>query len=161
MRALFGSICLTAMLLITRKEFTLLCDRRSLAFLVGAGVCMGLEWMFLYEAFHQVGVGTATLFYFIGPVIVMAISPVLFKETLQPLKLVGFAVVLAAVFLGEAVLPLQALGGVLIIGGPTFCELVGRRHHTYGRYGVVTHEHSRMHRAKRTIVDWAFTPTHY
>ena len=61
--------------------------------------------MFLFEAYRQIGVSLASLAYYCGPVIVMALSPLLFKERLTRPRLLGFAAVLFGVFLvnGQAV----------------------------------------------------------
>ena len=64
-----------------------------------SGVAMGASWMFLYEGFNQLGVSVASLLYNCGPVIVMALSPLLFKERLTGVKLLGFAAVLAGIVL--------------------------------------------------------------
>ena len=55
--------------------------------------------MFLYEAYNQIGVGLASLSYYCGPVIVMMLSPVLFKEKLTVNKIISFVAVLGGVFL--------------------------------------------------------------
>ena len=47
----------------------------------------------------QIGVSLATLAYYCGPMIVMVLSPLLFRERLTLAKLMGFAVVLAGFFL--------------------------------------------------------------
>jgi len=60
---------------------------------------MGLSWMFLYEAYARVGVGVATLIYYCGPVIVMALAPALFGEKLSAPRLLGFLSVLAGMVL--------------------------------------------------------------
>lgn len=62
-------------------------------------MAMGTSWMFLYEAYAQIGVSIASLCYYCGPVIVMALSPVLFKERLTAVKVVGFMAVLAGIVL--------------------------------------------------------------
>lgn len=59
---------------------------------------MGLSWILLYEAYHQIGVSVATLAYYCGPVIVIALSPLLFKEMISKAKLLGFAAVLMGMF---------------------------------------------------------------
>ena len=51
---------------------------------------MGASWMFLYEAYQQIGVSLASLLYYCGPVIVMVLSPLIFKEKLTAPKAVGF-----------------------------------------------------------------------
>lgn len=60
---------------------------------------MGASWMFLYESYQQIGVSMASLLYYCGPVIVMILSPLIFKEKLTMPKIVGFAVVLIGVLL--------------------------------------------------------------
>ncbi|UQF78487.1 MAG: DMT family transporter [Lancefieldella parvula] len=58
-----------------------------------------------FEAYHLVGVGIATLEYYCGPVIVMALSPLLFGEKLTAKKILGFLVVVigAALIIGYGV----------------------------------------------------------
>lgn len=60
---------------------------------------MGTSWMFLYEAYRQIGVSFASLLYYCGPVIVMMLSPLLFKEPLTKHKVFGFAIVLVGILL--------------------------------------------------------------
>lgn len=55
--------------------------------------------MCLYEGYVRIGVGMASLLYYCGPVIVMALSPLLFHERLTRAKLLGFAAVFAGVLL--------------------------------------------------------------
>jgi hypothetical protein len=50
---------------------------------------MGASWMFLFEADAQIGVSIATLAYYCGPVIVMILSPFLFKEKMTAVRLFG------------------------------------------------------------------------
>ena len=71
-------------------------------FLVASGMAMGASWMFLYEAYHQLGVGVATLAYYCGPVIVMVFAPFLFKEKLTWPKILGFLIVFLGMFFVNA-----------------------------------------------------------
>jgi drug/metabolite transporter (DMT)-like permease len=75
------------------KEF-----KRDTAFIVLSGIAMGTSWMFLYEAYRQIGVSLSSLLYYCGPVIVMILTPVIFKEKLTLPKVVGFLIVLAGIF---------------------------------------------------------------
>ena len=79
---------------------------------------MGGNWLFLYEAYQQIGVGTASLLCYCGPVIVMALAPILFHEKLTLHKCLGFLVVLVGVFLinGQAAQEGKTLWG-LFCGG--------------------------------------------
>jgi drug/metabolite transporter (DMT)-like permease len=62
--------------------------------LIVSGIAMGASWMFLYEAYQQIGVGIASLAYYCGPVIVMILAPVLFREKLTWTKVAGFVAVM-------------------------------------------------------------------
>ncbi|MBF7096658.1 DMT family transporter [Alkalibacter mobilis] len=98
-RTLIGSLFLIGIFLFMRNRFTFWNKKKDLFFLVISGVAMGAGWMFLYEAYMQIGVSIASLAYYCGPVIVMVLSPFLFKEKLTRPKVIGFLVVLAGIFL--------------------------------------------------------------
>ena len=76
-----------------------------------SGAALGVAWLFLFEAYRYVGVGVASLLFYCGPVIVMALSPMLFKTRLTAQKVLGFAAVTVGAFLvvgqglGEGVSP--------------------------------------------------------
>lgn len=99
LRTFIGSLLLIAIYMLSKRKLTFYQNKKHLLALAISGMAMGTSWMFLYEAYAQIGVGISSLLYYCGPVIVMALSPVLFKERLSPLKLTGFAAVLAGVFL--------------------------------------------------------------
>lgn len=64
-----------------------------------SGVAMGLSWMFLYEAYNRIGVSISSLLYYCGPVIVILLAPIVFKEKLTVHKLVGlFSVFIGIIF---------------------------------------------------------------
>jgi len=63
---------------------------------------MGASWMFLFEAYRQIGISVATLAYYCGPVIVMLFSQIIFKEKITIIKIFGFfAVILGMVFVNR------------------------------------------------------------
>ncbi|MBQ8787470.1 MAG: DMT family transporter [Oscillospiraceae bacterium] len=99
LRTFIGSIFLLAIFFITGNRLTFFKHKKQFAFLAVSGVAMGTSWMFLYEAYHQIGVSIASLLYYCGPVIVMALSPLVFKEKLTAVKIIGFITVLGGIFL--------------------------------------------------------------
>ena len=118
LRCLLGSLLLGAIVLAARKPLGFLREKRSALLIAASGAAMGASWMFLYEAFTQIGVSFATLTYYCGPVILVALSPLLFKESLTRLKLLALAMVA-----GGAAL----LNGPLALGGSgwgLFCGLM-------------------------------------
>ena len=100
LRCFMAFFVVLALFLITQKgRFTMFQHPRSLFFVVLSGASMGANWMFLYEAYDQIGVTLATLACYCGPVIVMALSPLLFHERLTLAKVGGFGVVFLGIIL--------------------------------------------------------------
>ncbi|NMB13632.1 MAG: EamA family transporter [Gallicola sp.] len=99
LRSLIGSILLLLIFLASQNTWTFLKYRKDIFFAVLSGAFMACSWSFLYEAYQQIGVSLATLLYYCGPIIVMAISPVLFKEKITPRKLISILIVLFGVVL--------------------------------------------------------------
>jgi RarD protein len=93
-------------------------EKRSALLIMASGVAMGASWMFLYEAFTQIGVSFATLTYYCGPVILVALSPLLFKEKLTRMKLAALGMVAA----GAALLNGPLAGGGSLWG--LFCGVM-------------------------------------
>lgn len=98
LRTLIGSMFLIAIFFFTGGKPSFYKHKKQFAFLAVSGIAMGASWMFLYEAYSQIGVSISSLLYYCGPVIVMALSPLLFKEKLTLPKITGFTAVLTGVF---------------------------------------------------------------
>lgn len=99
LRTFIGSVLLIALFFLTRNKLTFYQYKNDSLFLLLSGIAMGTSWMFLYEAYAQIGVSIASLCYYCGPIIVMALSPLLFREKLTASKLCGFAAVLIGIIL--------------------------------------------------------------
>ncbi len=99
LRTLIGSILLIAIFLLTNGKFHLKTNRKDYLFILLSGIAMGASWMFLYEAYQQIGVGVASLLYYCGPVIVMILSPLIFHEKLTAPKIAGFLIVIFGILL--------------------------------------------------------------
>ena len=99
LRTLIGSLLLIAIFFIAREKLTFYKHKTQSIFLALSGVAMGTSWIFLYEAYDEIGVSLASLAYYCGPVIVMMLSPFLFGEKLTKIKVCSFLVVLVGIFL--------------------------------------------------------------
>ena len=73
-----------------------------------SGAVLGINWILLFEAYRYTSVATATLAYYMAPVIVILVSPLLFGEKLTARKTV------CAVF---AVIGMVLVSGVFTSGG--------------------------------------------
>ena len=99
LRTAIGGAFLVAAFLLAGRRVSCLSRPRQAAALLASGVAQGVCWIFLFEAYRLIGVGVASLAYYCGPVIVMALSPWLFGERLNAGKVCGFACVVAGAFL--------------------------------------------------------------
>lgn len=106
LRSGIGSALLITACLVSRKPLHLSCPKRERVWLLVSGIAMGASWLFLYEAYRLVGVSISSLAYYCAPVIVMALSPLLFHERLTARTLAGFAAVLC----GAVMINAQTLG---------------------------------------------------
>lgn len=89
--------------------------RANLRWLVTSGICLGLNWIFLFAAYAHTTVAIASLCNYMAPIIVIAISPFAFGERIGPRRI---ACVLVA-FVGIALvsnLPEATSGGVNVVG---------------------------------------------
>lgn len=99
LRTLIGSILLILIFFISGGKLTFYKNKRQFLFLAVSGIAMGTSWMFLYYAYARIGVSIASLLYYCGPVIVMALSPLLFKERITANIIIGFLAVVVGVVL--------------------------------------------------------------
>lgn len=115
LRTMIGSLLLIALFLLNKGRFQFYRRKKDFLFLAISGMAMGISWMFLYEAYQQIGVSLSSLLYYCGPVIVMALSPLLFREKLTLPKIFGFALVLLGLVLvnGNIVGDTQSHWGIL------------------------------------------------
>lgn len=99
LRTLIGSLLLIVLFKAVKGRLNALNNKRQLVYAAVSGIAMGASWMFLYEAYQQIGVSLASLAYYCGPVVVMALSPLLFHEKLTWPRITGFLTVLCGIIL--------------------------------------------------------------
>lgn len=124
LRSSLGAALLCALLLVGRKGLTLHKSPRDLLLVAGSGAALGVCWVFVYMAYREVGVGITSLLYALGPVLVMAASPLLFGERLTLPACACFGVV---VF------------GALLANGPVAAGANGMRGIAHGLAAAVAY----------------------
>ncbi len=92
MRTFFGALFLLAVVLY-KKSFSFKDLKADLLPATIGGAALGLNWIFLFAAYRKAGVSISTLIYYCGPILVLALSPVIFKEKLTWNKLAALAAV--------------------------------------------------------------------
>lgn len=89
-RAMMAAVIVGGFLLLTRQKLSISGIKRELSLLLISGAAMGINWIFLFEAYKYTTISVATLSYYFAPVIVMVICPLLFKEKLTLKQIVCF-----------------------------------------------------------------------
>jgi drug/metabolite transporter (DMT)-like permease len=97
-RTLIGGLFLVLIFISSKQKVRFWRNKPHFLSLVISGAAMGASWMFLFEAYAQIGVSIAILAYYCGPVIVMILSPIIFKEKMTAIKLLGFLAVVLGMF---------------------------------------------------------------
>lgn len=97
-RTLIGGILLSVLVFL-RGGFDRTAVRAELVPLVLGGTMLGLNWVTLFEAYRLLNVSLSTLIYYIGPILVLLLSPLLFRERLTGPKIVSIVSVFIGLFL--------------------------------------------------------------
>ncbi|UEL46664.1 DMT family transporter [Terrisporobacter hibernicus] len=85
-RAIVGSIFLIIFSMISKESLSKEKIKSNLLVLICCGICLGFNWIFLFQAYHYTTISTATICYYLAPIIVMFLSPFLLKEKLNSVK---------------------------------------------------------------------------
>ncbi|AGY74257.1 MULTISPECIES: DMT family transporter [Clostridium] len=98
-RGIIGSIFLFTASYITRQNTSWKAIKSNLIPLIISGAAIGVNWIFLFQAYKYTTVSKATLCYYFAPVIVMFLSPFILKEKLNTVKIMCIIVAMAGMFL--------------------------------------------------------------
>ena len=83
-RGIMGGVFLLLFMKARGRRFSLgQIRRRQFFLLVLSGALIGLNWILLFEAYNYTTVAVATLCYYMQPVVVILLSPVILKEALD------------------------------------------------------------------------------
>ncbi len=123
LRPALGAIALFVLFFLFGKRPALYRNPRDFALVAGSGAALGICWIFIYTAYTEIGVSLTSLLYALGPVMVMALSPILFKEKFTVVSIVGFAVVLLGAVLANGPVAASGSGIIGIVHG--FIAAVG------------------------------------
>ncbi len=89
-RAVLATLLIGLFLLLTNQRIPFASIKKEIPLLLASGVAMGINWIFLFEAYKYTTVSVATLSYYFAPVIVTVVCPILFKEKLTKKQTVCF-----------------------------------------------------------------------
>lgn len=99
LRSVIGSAVLVALFLMLGQRFSFSKNKKDVAFVALSGVAMAADWLLLFEGYKRIGVSLTILINYLGPAIVVAFSPLLFKEKLSWQKILALVIAMCGVFL--------------------------------------------------------------
>lgn len=101
-RGIIGTLFLIAVVCLSKKKLDRDSIKRNALLLFLSGAAIGFNWIFLFEAYNYTSVATATLCYYLSPILVILASPIVLKEKLTAKKIACAA---------------AALGGMVLVSG--------------------------------------------
>jgi len=107
-RAVVGMMFLVAVIMLKRTHISFSAVKKNLLRLCVSGVCLGFNWILLFESYRYTSVAVSTLCYYMAPIIVILVSPFILKEAITAKKLLCV---------------IAALGGMVCISGVLQSEL--------------------------------------
>lgn len=126
-RGAAGALFLLLVTGLRGRAFDRTAVRRRGGLLLLSGACIGVNWVLLFEACRYTTVSAATVCYYMAPVFVILVSPVLLKEKLTAVKLVCAAAAILGIVLISGVLQdgFAGLRGILCgLGAAVFYAAV-------------------------------------
>ena len=97
-RGLLGGVFLLIFVAVKRRKLAKI-EKKQLALLILSGAIIGIDWIFLFEAYNYTSVAVATMCFYMQPTIVILLSPIFFREKLSAKKwLCVFAAIVGMVF---------------------------------------------------------------
>ena len=79
-RGALGTLFLFVVVQFMRRRMDTESIKRNFKHLLIAAVALGFNWIFLFEAYRLTSIATATLAYYMSPVILILLSPLILKE---------------------------------------------------------------------------------
>ena len=93
--------------------------RDNLKLLIISGICIGINWILLFEAFRHTTLAIASICYYMAPVFVILVSPVLLHETLTARKVVCVLLALLGMMFVSGIFE-NGLSGITDLSGVFF-----------------------------------------
>lgn len=115
-RGLIGTIVLLLFVYFTKKQLSWKNIRANLWKLIISGALIGFNWICLFEAYNYTTVSVATLCYYMAPVFVLIVSPVVLKTKMTVKEVFVIVVALLGMALVSGAVTLKGFEPVNVTG---------------------------------------------
>ena len=129
-RGILGGLFLIVFVKLKTGKVRFHLSSHQLLCLIISGAVIGINWIMLFEAYNYTAIATATLCYYMAPIIMLLVSPFLFGEKLTLRKTLCAAVAIIGVMLvsgiigGHADLSGNMRGVLLALGAAVLYAVV-------------------------------------
>lgn len=96
-RGIIGASVILAVMLITGHKTNFKKLSKKLTVLLASGVAIGFNWILLFEAYRHTGIPAATVCYYMAPLLVVGVSPFIFKDKLTLRQIICILIALMGV----------------------------------------------------------------
>ena len=118
-RGFVGAAFLVLIILLRREKPDWKAVKSNLVILLLSGTAIGFNWILLFEAYNYTSVATATLCYYLAPILVILAAPFVLKEKMTGKKAICSLVALSGMVLVSGVLE-TGFNGVSELKGVLF-----------------------------------------
>lgn len=99
LRGVIGSLFLVCTSFFTNEKISLKSIKSNINLLALSGTAIGVNWIFLFQSYKYTTISNATLSYYLAPIFVIVLSPLVLKEKLTIKKSVCIMVAMVGLFL--------------------------------------------------------------
>lgn len=110
-RAFVGVLFLSIAMSLKRKRISASAVKKNLLYLILSGTAIGFNWILLFESYKYTSVAVSTLCYYMAPIIIIALSPIVLKEKLTGKHLLCIAAALFGIFMISGVFSVGSIKG--------------------------------------------------
>ena len=109
-RGLIGGLFLIAFVKLKNGKVRFHLSSQQFLWLVISGAVIGVNWIMLFEAYTYTTIATTTLCYYMAPIIVLIVSPILFREKLTTRKIICAVIAIIGMILVSGILDGHSAG---------------------------------------------------
>lgn len=128
-RGFVGTLFLLVVVFLTKKKLSGKSIKKNLILLLLSGAAIGVNWILLFESYRRIPVATATLCYYLAPVFVIILSPLVLKEKLNLTKVLCVIMALVGMvfisgIIGGTKNSLDSIGILCAVGAAVLYSIV-------------------------------------
>ena len=99
LRGCIGCMFLFAIIIFTKQKISWINIKQNIFVLLLSSFALGVNWIFLFQAYKHTTIANATLSYYFAPIFVIIMSPIVLKEKISLKKTVYISIAVLGMFL--------------------------------------------------------------